>query len=475
MSADVRTGWGSLGLGEPQPFCILLLYIVNAIYTLRDAQRTLMTTKIRKHQPNAASLIHNFCNGANVAMVTKASVSCLPDHPSEGDSSLYSYRTRIAVRHQHNGRTWFLYNCRDYSVTTSRHQGRFVHSVPMSLPSINKPEGPSEDWFMKWKDDKKGMFRVLDEELKADLKDNSYRVIFYDHKGHIGFGIGAFTDDAWYLRGEREEIETSVSRIEKRKPRTAQKFRWAFDDLLHSYRRGQLLAVYAKEFAPSQLKDAKKFLVSLRKKICLTWDKMLVCWERVRQGMEKRNEELRRKFRAMLPTIKRWHDILTEANVAALVEWRKGNDAYKNTPERLAACETIREELTAAPFPDLVSIRNAAALIPEDEFRRTFGDLTPTELMPVFVSSVTALRVRGDVIQTTRGAEVPLSLAALVWKANRDTFRRAAETKESVRFSQPVRVGLFTMDRIEYGVVCIGCHRIDAGEIVRLADGLGWE
>lgn len=247
------------------------------------------------------------------------------------------------------------------------------------------------------------------------------------------------------------------------------------NDLLYSYRRGQLLVVYAKEFAPSQSKDAKKFLVSLRKQICLTWGKMLARWERIRQEIEREHEKQRNKFREMLPTVRRWHEMLTEANVSAVAEWRKGNDAYRNTPERLAVCETIREELTLAPLPDLVSIRDAAALIPEDEWRQMFGGLPPSELLPLFVASVTALRVKEDVIQTTKGAEVPLSLAALVWKANRDTFRRAAETKESVWFNQPIRVGLFTMDRIESGVVCIGCHRIDAGEIVRLADGLGWE
>lgn len=436
-----------------------------------------MTNKIRKHQPNAASLIHNFCNGANVAMVTKASVSCLPDYPSEGDSSLYSYRTKIAVRRRHNGRTWFHYNCRDYSVTTNRHQTRFICSVPNILPAVTYGiiDDSRDNWFEKWKDDKKGLFSALDSELKRSLTDKGVSVVFYDHKGSVANGGGAFTDSESYFRGEKEDIEINHYRTSRKKPRTAQKFRWAINELLYGYRRGQLLVVYAKEFAPSQLKDARKFLVRLRKQLCLTWGEMLSRWERIRQEMERQDEKNRNKFREMLPTVRRWHEMLTETNGSALAEWREGNDAYKNTPERLAVCETIREELTLSPFPDLVSIRDAAALIPEDEWRQMFGGLSHSELLPLFVASVTALRVKEDVIQTTKGAEVPLSLAALVWKANRDTFRRAAETKESVRFSQPVRVGLFTMDRIESGVVCIGCHRIDAGEIVRLADGLGWE
>jgi hypothetical protein len=83
----------------------------------------------------------------------------------------------------------------------------------------------------------------------------------------------------------------------------------------------------------------------------------------------------------------------------------------------------------------------------------------------------TGLRVRGEVVETSRGAEVPLDHAKRLWpivqrvKASGVAYQRNGHTEH---------VGHFTVDRIETsGDLSIGCHRIAFAEVERIAKELG--
>lgn len=81
------------------------------------------------------------------------------------------------------------------------------------------------------------------------------------------------------------------------------------------------------------------------------------------------------------------------------------------------------------------------------------------------------LRIRGDIIQTSHGAEVPIAVAPMLW----EMIERAKQAKTAADYSeQDIRVGHFQLREIrENGDVRIGCHFLRYAELLRLADILG--
>jgi hypothetical protein len=81
------------------------------------------------------------------------------------------------------------------------------------------------------------------------------------------------------------------------------------------------------------------------------------------------------------------------------------------------------------------------------------------------------LRVKGETLETSLGADVPLSHAVRVFR-----FVKACRDKGEawVRDGHSLRVGAFTVDRIEAcGDFVAGCHRIAWSEVERIARQLG--
>lgn len=79
----------------------------------------------------------------------------------------------------------------------------------------------------------------------------------------------------------------------------------------------------------------------------------------------------------------------------------------------------------------------------------------------------------GSTIETSRGADVPVSVAPMVWRAV-NAARDAGETVTFPRESAP-RLGHFTLDRIETnGDIVAGCHVIRYAELYGIAKTLGY-
>lgn len=80
-------------------------------------------------------------------------------------------------------------------------------------------------------------------------------------------------------------------------------------------------------------------------------------------------------------------------------------------------------------------------------------------------------RVKGDTVQTSKGAEFPVSHASRAWAAVQSC--RANGTAWE-RNGQLIRMGLFQIDRIDAeGNVKAGCHSVEYAEVARLASLLG--
>jgi hypothetical protein len=82
-----------------------------------------------------------------------------------------------------------------------------------------------------------------------------------------------------------------------------------------------------------------------------------------------------------------------------------------------------------------------------------------------------ALRVKGDTVETSRGAVVPLEDARRLFPI---VARQRAKGQDII-FDAPVRVGLFMVSKIDAnGDLTAGCHFIKWTEIERLARSQGW-
>jgi hypothetical protein len=73
------------------------------------------------------------------------------------------------------------------------------------------------------------------------------------------------------------------------------------------------------------------------------------------------------------------------------------------------------------------------------------------------------LRVNGENIQTTKGAEIPLTVARKLWE-------RIKENKPLAGMS----LGHYTVDTFDGEILTVGCHTISLSEMQRLAAILGW-
>jgi hypothetical protein len=113
-------------------------------------------------------------------------------------------------------------------------------------------------------------------------------------------------------------------------------------------------------------------------------------------------------------------------------------------------------------------IKEAAALERVELWRK--GEDVSTLDAPI-----TALRVKGEIVQTSRGAEVPVAHAKRLWpliKRCKEAGTSYAPLRNSNANAQ--RVGAFTVDSIDAeGNLSIGCHRIAWQEVARLAPALG--
>lgn len=82
---------------------------------------------------------------------------------------------------------------------------------------------------------------------------------------------------------------------------------------------------------------------------------------------------------------------------------------------------------------------------------------------------ITALRVQGDEVQTTKGAKIPLNDAISAWPL----LNRLASSGLSLNtINHKIRLGYYTVTRIDNKELVVGCHNIPMTEVKNIAQQL---
>jgi hypothetical protein len=85
------------------------------------------------------------------------------------------------------------------------------------------------------------------------------------------------------------------------------------------------------------------------------------------------------------------------------------------------------------------------------------------------VSSETLLRIKGDNVQTSRGAEIPVSHTASLWALVNSVISAERELILNKR------IGVYSLSKIETtGNITVGCHYIKFEQLQRIAKILGY-
>lgn len=85
------------------------------------------------------------------------------------------------------------------------------------------------------------------------------------------------------------------------------------------------------------------------------------------------------------------------------------------------------------------------------------------------VSNDTLLRVKGEVIHTSRGAEIPLNATGSLWRLVSLTINNGIDLELNKR------IGVYTLTKIEAsGNITVGCHYIKFEQLERIAKILGY-
>jgi hypothetical protein len=143
----------------------------------------------------------------------------------------------------------------------------------------------------------------------------------------------------------------------------------------------------------------------------------------------------------------------------------------RNTPERIAA-RAARAEAAAAAKAERDARDAAARVERERALREAWLSGEPTAYYHGTDANGRAyMRVRGETLETSLGASVPLDHAVRVFRI---VNACRVEGRNWTRNGQTIRVGHFQVDRIEAsGDFVAGCHRFAWDEVARVASTLG--
>lgn len=159
-----------------------------------------------------------------------------------------------------------------------------------------------------------------------------------------------------------------------------------------------------------------------------------------------------------------------QARVDTIVRDRAARLERDNTPAKIAARARAAAKKAEAKAIQDAKIAAAGA----DELERWRVGATPYPY--VHGLAITALRIKGNEVQTSRGASVPVKDARRVIPLIRKIAARGknADYDTTTEVFMGLRVGHFTVDTIyANGDIQAGCHFIKAAEINRIALELG--
>ena len=153
-----------------------------------------------------------------------------------------------------------------------------------------------------------------------------------------------------------------------------------------------------------------------------------------------------------------------EALKIAAPEWIKDNDAEKAARAYVSEAAKLRDDKRAIKQAE--SNRIAALQAVERLELWKIGENVNTN---GFQFSDTLLRIKGDQIETTRGAKIPVSDALKIYPLL-DRAKRTGKTIEAGLHS--INLGAYRFDSFDGNTLIVGCHSIAWSQIEKMAQEL---
>ena len=405
--------------------------------------------RTKKHQPNIKALIHLYANGEPKELCCGNVYSTAVD--SEGDTMLYTYSTRLAVRRKIKENVVFVVNAKKYSMTSSRHKRALYQSIGCELttPHVFENDGESLDFEKA----KKNFLRYIAEGYTLTIPTDQY----------VGFGTQSTVE---YIRQSAEKL---LERMQNKRVHKVSAYE--IEQTYTLMLKGQW---YAKTMG---IKNPKFTALFTR------FGKIAGAYlERIKGRalrLELEKEEAKQDSKKFVDNLVGQYSVGWQLAIGSIAtQYREDVQKWRNG-EGSAHCSGlhywIQQRLTQ-PFLDLRELWSTcrrkfywtAFDRLTDLFIYLYGKLIPDGTL-LKEEDCELLRVKNGSVETSKGAV----LSELLVQKSFQKWKPELYMTE-VGFGREERVGVYPLQSIKDGVVTIGCHRIRTQEILELAEKQGW-
>lgn len=403
--------------------------------------------RTKKHQPNIKALVHLYANGEPKELCCGNVYSTAVD--SEGDTMLYTYRTRLAVRRKIKENVVFVVNAKKYSVSSSRHKRLLHNSIGCELtyPHVFENDGDTLDFEKA----KKNFQRYVAEGYTLTIPTDQ----------HVGIGLQSTVE---YVR---QEVAKFVERMQNKRVHKVSTY---------EVEQAFCLMLKTQWYAKAMGIKNPKFTALFAK-----FKKVSVAYVERTKGralrLEQEKEQAKQDSRKFVDNLVEQHSVNWQLIIGSIAtqyreevaKWKNGNDGviglhrhlqYEFSQSHLQLRElwsTALRKYYWTEFPR-----------PTDLFAYLYGKLIPEGTL-IQEEDCDRLRVRNGNVETSKGAvlsELLVQKSFQKWKPELSMAQ--------VGFGREERVGVYPLQSIKDGVVTIGCHRIRTQEILDLAERQGW-
>ena len=397
-------------------------------------------------------MTHEWANGNRNDLSCGANMSTVCEGNEYGAKvKMYSYSTPIASRQVINSQAVFIVTTRKYSITTSRHKRCIDNCIPLEL---NIPFHLLDNDKYKTNKKEECAYTLIQEEFKKLRKDKQLSVVYY-----VPAGIGSETQTYNQMCNE---VLAKLNDL--RNPR------------IKRYAKHEAMQVFvdhlmAEDFRKTFKLNCKAFRYPnpIKKTISAYIQKIDIKRQKQINQVERRLALTVTKCIELLPQLKELSAQWQEAIQVDIEAWRNH--------EEEGTLEKVRNRLSFEIKDKILMPINLGKAEPDKIL--SYDLLQQFEIQAGYcfygndrIGSALRLASNGKDIETNRQARVPVTLCKALFK--RFKAKVLASAKEEEVEGLPIAIGSFNWVASAKGVMQIGCHKIEANEILRLADKLEW-
>jgi hypothetical protein len=394
--------------------------------------------KIKKYQPNQSALIHLWCNGAEIEMTCPASVHTAVCGET---TSLYSYSTRIAMRKEMKGQACFAVSSHQYSVTTSKHQGRIHRSIPLPFNLSHYDFSETFDSF-----EKAEQFRLWERRFSERLQDKQLSLVFTAPSRSVGF-------DANFYGEMVKEVQRQIDELAN--PRVSRYSRNTVWEVYNEYLKAEL---FRKKFCKGHKKESVKNIRQIIAAYLERIEKKEAKQAAAAAEYQKKVERIATLYAEDIKTA--WEDMCR-----TLIEEQ---DAWRNYKTHDGFFEK-RQQLVGTIKANICNVQG----VEYHHLMSAWEDQQGIDSREGFkVRTLLRYDAKAKEIESNRGARLPETLCRALWKRHGGKVQDAE--KGLPVEGLPIAVGHFNWTGVGDGNLTIGCHTIPASEVIALAARLEW-